>query len=127
MLHLNIAIDKLSCVQYNICMNTYKIDYVILPNGKAPIIEWLSSLDSTTRKRINQRILRIEDGNFGDHKKISENISELRFMFGKGYRIYYTEVGGTIVLLINGGDKSDQSNDIKKAHELLQQWRSNNE
>lgn len=127
MLHLNIAIDKLSCVQYNICMKTYKIDYVILPNGKAPIIEWLSSLDSTTRKRINQRILRIEDGNFGDHKKISENISELRFMFGKGYRIYYTEVGGTIVLLINGGDKSDQSNDIKKAHELLQQWRSNNE
>ena len=127
MLHLNIAIDKLSCVQYNICMNTYKIDYVILPNGKAPIVEWLSSLDSTTRKPINQRILRIEDGNFGDHKKISENISELRFMFGKGYRIYYTEVGGTIVLLINGGDKSDQSNDIKKAHELLQQWRSNNE
>lgn len=127
MLHLNIAIDKLSCIQYNINMKTYKIDYVILPNGKAPIIEWLSSLDSTTRKRINQRILRIEDGNFGDHKKISENISELRFMFGKGYRIYYTEVGGTIVLLINGGDKSDQSNDIKKAHELLQQWRSNNE
>lgn len=77
MLHLNIAIDKLSCVQYNICMNTYKIDYVILPNGKVPIVEWLSSLDSTTRKRINQRILRIEDGNFGDHKKISENISEL--------------------------------------------------
>ena len=127
MLHLNIAIDKLSCAQYNICMNTYKIDYVILPNGKAPIVEWLSSLDSTTRKRINQRILRIEDGNFGDHKKISENISELRFMFGKGYRIYYTEIDGTIVLLINGGDKSDQSNDIKKAHELLQQWRSYNE
>lgn len=127
MLHLNITIDKLSCVQYNICMNTYKIDYVILPNGKAPIVEWLSSLDSTTRKRINQRILRIEDGNFGDHKKISENISELRFMFGKGYRIYYTEIDGTIVLLINGGDKSDQSNDIKKAHELLQQWRSYNE
>ena len=127
MLHLNITIDKLSCVQYNICMNTYKIDYVILPNGKAPIVEWLSSLDSMTRKRINQRILRIEDGNFGDHKKISENISELRFMFGKGYRIYYTEIDGTIVLLINGGDKSDQSNDIKKAHELLQQWRSYNE
>ncbi len=108
-------------------MNTYKIDYVILPNGKAPIIEWLNSLDGSTRKRINQRILRIEDGNFGDHKKISQDVSELRFTFGKGYRVYYTEVNGTIVLLINGGDKSDQSNDIKKAHELLQEWRSNNE
>lgn len=108
-------------------MNTYKIAYVILANGKAPVIEWLNSLDSSTRKRINQRILRLEDGNFGDHKKISEHISELRFSFGKGYRVYYTEINGTIVLLINGGDKSDQSNDIKKAHELLQKWRSDNE
>lgn len=108
-------------------MNTYKIDYVILPNGKAPVIDWLNSLDGTTRKRINQRILRLEEGNFGDHKKISQDISELRFTFGKGYRLYYTEINDIIVLLINGGDKSDQSNDIKKAHELLQNWRSNNE
>ncbi len=108
-------------------MNTYKIDYVILPNGKAPVIDWLNSLDRTTRKRINQRILRLEEGNFGDHKKISQDISELRFTFGKGYRLYYTEINGIIVLLINGGDKSDQSNDIKKAHELLLNWRSNNE
>ena len=51
-------------------MNNYEIEYLILPNGKAPIIEWLNSLDSITRKRINQRILRIEDGNFGDYKKL---------------------------------------------------------
>lgn len=108
-------------------MNHYKIDYVILPNGKAPVIDWLNSLDGTTRKRINQRILRLEEGNFGDHKKISQDISELRFTFGKGYRLYYTEINDIIVLLINGGDKSDQSNDIKKAHELLLNWRSNNE
>ena len=69
-------------------MNNYEIEYLILPNGKTPIIEWLNSLDSITRKRINQRILRIEDGNFGDYKKLSEDISELRFAFGKGYRIY---------------------------------------
>lgn len=72
-------------------MSNYEIEYLILPNGKAPIIEWLNSLDSVTRKRIIQRILRIEDGNFGDYKKISEDISELRFTFGKGSRIYYTE------------------------------------
>lgn len=55
-------------------MNDYEIEYLILPNGKAPIIEWLNSLDSITRKRINQRILRIEDGNFGDCKMLSEDI-----------------------------------------------------
>ena len=77
------SVDTLSCMQYNIIMYNYKIEYLVLPNGKAPIIEWLDSLDSSTRKRINQRILRLEDGNFGDSKKLSENISELRFTFGK--------------------------------------------
>ena len=108
-------------------MNNYEIEQLILSNGKAPIIEWLNSLDSITRKRINQRILRIEDGNFGDYKKLSENISELRFSFGKGYRIYYTEENNKIILLINGGDKSKQSKDIEKAHEFLEQWRIKND
>ena len=117
----------MSCIQYNINMSNYKIEYLILPNGKAPIIEWLNSLDSITRKRINQRILRIEDGNFGDYKKLSDDISELRFTFGKGYRIYYTEENNKIILLINGGDKSKQSKDIEKAHELLEQWRIKND
>ncbi len=108
-------------------MTNYKIEYLLLPNGKAPITEWLDSLDSMCRKRINQRILRIEDGNFGDCKKISEDISELRFTFGKGFRIYYTEQNDKIILLINGGDKSKQSKDIEKAQELLEQWRNMND
>lgn len=56
-------------------MQTYEIEYLKLPNGKAPITEWLNSLDGSFRKRINQRILRIEEGNFGDYKKLSEDIS----------------------------------------------------
>ena len=71
-------------------MRNFKIEYLILPDGRAPVIDWLNSLDNITRKRIVQRILRIEDGNFGDCKRISNTISELRFNFGSGYRIYYT-------------------------------------
>ena len=108
-------------------MKQYKIEYLILQNGKAPIIEWLNSLDSVTRKRISQRILRMENGNFGDYKRLSIDVSELRFTFGKGYRIYYSETKNTIILLINGGDKSEQSKDIEKAHELLKTWRLKNE
>ena len=117
------SLDKVSCMQYNMSMDNYTIEYLICSNGKAPIVEWLNSLDSITRKRINQRILRIEDGNFGDCKKLSEDISELRFTFGKGYRIYYTIENYKVILLINGGDKSKQSKDIEKAQELLEQWR----
>lgn len=104
-------------------MANYTLEYLILSNGNAPIIEWLDSLDSITRKRINQRLLRLEDGNFGDFKKLSEDISELRFTFGRGYRVYYTVENNKIILLINGGDKSKQSKDIEKAQELLNQWR----
>ena len=120
-------VDEVYCMQYNVNMSNFKIEYLVLPNGKSPIIEWLDSLDSITRKRIIQRILRIEDGNFGDCKKLSEAISELRFTFGKGYRVYYTEENKKIILLINGGDKSKQSKDIEKAHELLEQWRQQND
>lgn len=108
-------------------MQAYEIKYVRLPNGKSPLEEWLNSLDSAIRKRINQRILRIEDGNFGDYKKLTEEISELRFTFGKGYRVYYTQIGNIIVLLINGGDKFTQSKDIKAAQKLLDDWRLENE
>ncbi len=112
-------------MQYNIIMVMYEIKYLKLSNEKAPVIEWLNSLDGSFRKRINHRILRIEEGNFGDHKKLSEDISELRFDFGKGYRIYYTKINGVVILLINGGDKSDQSKDIEKAQKLLDEWRLN--
>ena len=114
-------------MRYNIIMNNFIIEYLVLPNGKAPIVEWLDSLDNITRKRINQRILRIEEGNFGNFKKLSDDISELRFTFGKGYRVYYTEENNKIILLINGGDKSKQSKDIEKAQELLNQWRLSND
>ena len=104
-------------------MKTYEIEYLKLSNGKSPLLEWLNSLDGSFRKRINQRILRIEEGNFGDHKKLSEDISELRLDFGKGYRIYYTEINGKVILLVNGGDKSEQAKDIEKAQKLLDEWR----
>lgn len=108
-------------------MSYYKIEYLIKANGKSPLVDWLKSLDSSIRKRISQRILRLQEGNFGDCKKLSEDISELRFAFGKGYRVYFTEIDNTIVLLINGGDKSSQSKAINLAQELLDEWRQSNE
>ena len=97
-------------------------------NGKAPVIEWLKGLDVSISRRINGRLTRIaEDDNFGDFKKLDDKISELRFNFGSGYRIYYSEVGDVIVLLLNAGDKKLQSRDIEKAREYLEIWRQNNE
>ena len=94
-----------------------------LENKKIPFIEWLNSLDKVTKARIQSRLVRLLENNFGDHKKINNEISELRFKFGAGYRIYYTEIDNVIVLLINGCNKSTQQKDIEKAKNILQEWR----
>lgn len=92
-------------------------------NGECYIENWLNSLDSTTRARILLRLSRIEYGNYGDHKYLNDNIFELRFFFGGGYRIYFIEEGNYLVLLLNGGDKKTQVRDIKKAKKLLKQYK----
>ncbi len=81
---------------------------------------WLDNLRNITAVlRIAARIDRIEQGNFGDTKSITDEISELRFFFGSGYRIYYILKEKTVVLILNGGDKSSQKKDIKKAKAIF--------
>jgi putative addiction module killer protein len=94
-----------------------------ISNDKAPFTEWVDSLDKVTKSRVQSRLTRLLENNFGDHKMIDSEISELRLKFGSGYRIYYTEIDHIIVLLINGGDKSTQTKDIEKAKNILQEWR----
>ena len=57
-------------------------------------------------------------GNFGDAKSVGAGVFDLRFDFGPGYRVYYTERNGEIVVLLAVGDKSTQKQDIEKAKEL---------
>lgn len=80
---------------------------------------WLNSLSITNSARIQARIDRVQQGNFGDYKSLGDDLYELRFFFGSGYRVYYTVRDGKIVLLIAGGDKSRQRKDIKHAKHIL--------
>ena len=80
---------------------------------------WFSRLDFMTVSRIEARLDRVKQGNFGDYKQIDNSLFELRFFFGAGYRVYYCFRDGVIVLLLNGGDKSSQKKDISKAKALL--------
>lgn len=95
--------------------------------NKVPIQDWLASLDSSNRNRVLARLARLEENNYGDYKKLDDEIYELRFKFGSGYRIYFTEIDNVIILLLNAGDKSTQSKDIKKAKEYLNIWRDSND
>lgn len=81
--------------------------------------KWIDSLsDARARARILVRIERLAAGNPGDVRPVVKGISELRVNYGPGYRIYYTHVGHTVVVLLAGGDKRTQSRDITTALRL---------
>ena len=103
-----------------------QIKFYQLENGKEPVKDWLISLDYTTRVKIIKRLERLYDDNFGDYKQIASNLYELRFFFGKGYRIYYTIENNIVVILLYAGDKSNQQKDIKIAQSYLQNMKGNN-
>jgi putative addiction module killer protein len=82
---------------------------------------WLGKLaDENARRRINIRIWRLAEGNFGDVKSVGGKVSELRIDYGPGYRVYFTRRDNELVLLLVGGDKRTQWKDIETARKLAQ-------
>ena len=83
---------------------------------------WFESLrDKQASRRIQARIDRAEDGNFGDHKSVGDGVFEMRIHHGPGFRVYFTLRGLEIVILLAGGDKSSQTQDIQLAQALAHQ------
>ncbi len=77
---------------------------------------WFESLtDKQVKARIEARIDRLQSGNPGDVEPVGDGVSELRLHFGSGWRVYYTERNGEIIILLAGGNKSTQKRDIKLA------------
>ncbi len=93
-----------------------EIEFYTTQNGKTPFTDWFESLrNRTTINRIERRINRLENGNFGDCNPVGQGVFELRIHFGPGYRIYFGEFEHTILVLLCGGDKSSQQRDIERA------------
>lgn len=83
---------------------------------------WFRSLrDRIARARIQARIDRAEDGNFGDCAPVGEGVSEMRIHHGPGYRVYFKRQGMELIILLVGGDKSTQAQDIKNALSLARE------
>jgi len=82
-------------------------------------LDWINSLnDRAGRARIQVRVDRLVHGNPGQHRALTDGVCELKIDFGPGYRVYYTERAGVVVVLLAGGDKSSQQKDIKTAISL---------
>jgi putative addiction module killer protein len=86
---------------------------------------WMRSLrDRQAKARIEVRIRRLSLGNPGQFRALKAGICELKVDYGPGYRIYYAFKNQTLVLLLCGGDKSSQQDDIKLATQISNQWDS---
>ena len=82
--------------------------------------KWLRKLrDISAKAKILFRIQKLEnEEHFGNCKPVGNGISELKINYAKGYRVYFKEVHGKIIILLIGGDKSTQQKDIEKANEI---------
>lgn len=93
-------------------------------NGKDIFYDWLITLrDKRGRLAIERSITRMEEGNFGEHRFCRNGVWELVINTGPGYRVYYSLIGNTVILLLCGGDKSSQQKDISKAVEFLKKYK----
>jgi putative addiction module killer protein len=84
--------------------------------------KWLHGLrDGRAKRAIAARIDRLAAGNPGDVKPVGLGVSELRIRFGPGYRVYYLKRGDVLIVLLCGGDKSSQGDDIAEAHAMAKE------
>lgn len=102
----------------------WQLQFYRTPNGREPFTEWYATIqDRNARHRIQKRLDRLADGNFGDCNSVGGGVFERRFHLGAGYLIYFGEVENTSVLLLCGGDKSSQASDIKRAKDYWLQYK----
>lgn len=95
-----------------------------MQNGGVPFDEWFDSLrDKKMQAAVDARLIRLRAGNFGDCKSVGSGVFELRISLGPGLRVYYALHGQKIVVLLGGGNKSNQARDIRRAQELRHQFR----
>jgi len=91
-------------------------------DGKVPFKDWFDSLDSIAAAKVKIALVRLEMGNTSNIKWF-EGIGEYRINWRPGYRIYLAKLGKIIILLLCGGTKKKQQKDIKKAKELLKEYK----
>lgn len=90
-------------------------------SGSSPFGRWFNGLRSPAANKVRVALARMEAGNLGDVKSVGDGVLEIRIHFGPGYRVYFGRDGATFVILLGGGDKRRQRQDIEAAKA---RWRS---
>ena len=91
--------------------------------GRVPFRSWLERLkDRKAAAIIDAKLTRVRMGNLGNNKSVGQGVKELKVDFGPGYRVYFGEDSGKVVVLLIGGDKKTQPADIKLAQQYWTEY-----
>lgn len=94
-----------------------------LQDEKSIFEKWFVKLDSIAAAKVTIALYRLEQGNFSNVKSVGKGVFEYKIDFGPGYRIYFGKAGNELIILLGGGSKKTQSEDIKKAQRAWQQYK----
>jgi len=93
-------------------------------SGRSPFARWFGTLDPQAAAKVNSALTRIEQGNLSNVKGVGGGVLEHRMDYGPGYRIYFGRDGDELVILLGGGTKRRQQEDIDAALGLWQEYRN---
>jgi putative addiction module killer protein len=92
-------------------------------DGTHPFFKWVSNINTPAKLKVRTAVARMGEGNFSNVKAVGQGVSEYRLDFGPGYRIYFGKDGDSLVILLGGGTKKRQNNDIETAQALWKEYK----
>jgi putative addiction module killer protein len=111
-------------VTYMLPLTVITIQEYLDPNRRSLFAKWFATLNAPAAAKVATAVIRIEQGNFSNLKGVGAGVYESRIDFGPGYRIYFGKDGETVVILLGGGTKKPQSEDIVAAQNCWQDFKA---
>lgn len=93
------------------------------PKGRSPYARWFNRLNAQAAAKVATALVRMEQGNLSNTKGVGSGVLECRIDFGPGYRIYFGKEGNTLIVLLGGGTKRHQQQDIETAREFWREYK----
>lgn len=101
-----------------------KIAEYLDDNGKSPFGRWFERIDSHAASKVTIALARMGQGNLSNVKSVGSGVFEYRIDYGPGYRIYFGRDGDQLVILLVGGTKQRQQDDIGTAQTYWRDYKS---
>ena len=92
-------------------------------DGRTPLAKWFDRLDARAAAKVATALVRMEQGNLSNVKGVGSGVFECRIDSGPGYRVYFGKDGDTLIVLLGGGTKRRQQQDIETARMLWREYK----